>query len=73
MYLFYSIILTLNIVYLYEILFFVGSAVGEDLVQSNNAPSSRTPRGHQFPMAFMMLAAGVDKVSIYIFFQLVNT
>ena len=24
------------------------------VLQCNNAPSSRTPRGHQFPAAFMM-------------------
>ena len=24
-----------------------------DIIQCNNAPSTRTPRGHQFPAAFM--------------------
>ena len=24
-----------------------------DILQCNNAPSTRTPRGHQFPAAFM--------------------
>ena len=24
-----------------------------DVIQCNNAPSTRTPRGHQFPAAFM--------------------
>lgn len=34
---------------------------GEDLLQCNNAPSSRTPRGHQIPAAFMIVASGLDK------------
>jgi len=33
----------------------------EDVLQCNNSPSSRTPRGHQFPAAFMMRASGLDK------------
>ena len=28
--------------------------VTEDIVQCNNLPSSGTPRGHQFPAAFMI-------------------
>lgn len=32
-----------------------------DIVQANSAPSSRTPRGHQFPAAFLMTASGLDK------------
>jgi len=35
--------------------------IGEDLVQANNAPSVRTPRGHQVPAAFMIMASGLDK------------
>jgi len=31
------------------------------VLQCNNAPSSRTPRGHQFPAAFMACVAGLDK------------
>jgi len=31
------------------------------ILQCNNAPSSRTPRGHQFPAAFMMAVSGLDK------------
>merc|ERR1719512_71567 len=31
------------------------------VLQCNNAASSRTPRGHQFPAAFMMTVAGLDK------------
>ena len=40
---------------------FIKDKSGEfvDILQCNNAPSSRTPRGHQFPAAFLM------KVSIY--------
>lgn len=33
----------------------------EDVLQCNNAPSSQTPRGHQFPMAFLCLASGLDQ------------
>jgi len=35
--------------------------LGEDVIQANNLPSSRTSRGHQTPAAFMMLASGLDK------------
>lgn len=34
---------------------------GEDLLQCNNLPSSRTPRGHQIPAAFLIVASGLDK------------
>lgn len=34
----------------------------EDLLQCNNLPSSGTPRGHQFPAAFMIAASGLDEV-----------
>ena len=34
-----------------------------DVLQCNNSPSSRTPRGHQFPAAFLIRASGLDKVS----------
>jgi len=33
----------------------------EDLLQCNNAPSSRTPRGHQTPAAFLIMSSGLDK------------
>jgi leucyl aminopeptidase len=33
----------------------------DDVLSCNNAPSSATPRGHQFPMAFLYLASGLDK------------
>jgi len=36
----------------------------EDLIQCNNQPSSRTPRGHQFPAAFMISASGLKKHGI---------
>ena len=32
----------------------------DDVLSCNNAASSATPRGHQFPMAFLCLAAGLD-------------
>ena len=32
-----------------------------DVVQCNSAPSSRTPRGHQFPMAFLMKTSRLDE------------
>ncbi|KAH8347253.1 hypothetical protein KR059_007260 [Drosophila kikkawai] len=41
--------------------FNAGKVIGEDLVQANNAPSVRTPRGHQVPAAFMIMASGLDK------------
>ena len=33
----------------------------DDVLQCNNAASSMTARGHQFPMAFLAIAAGLDK------------
>jgi leucyl aminopeptidase len=30
-----------------------------DVLQCNTLPSSRTPRGHQFPMAFLVMASGL--------------
>jgi len=38
-----------------------GKSEYEDILQCNNLPSSRTPRGHQFPAAFMMVTSGLDK------------
>ena len=37
----------------------------EDVLQCNAKPSSETPRGHQFPAAFLIIASGLDKVSPY--------
>lgn len=36
----------------------------EDLVQCNNLASSGTPRGHQMPAAFLVVASGLNKVSV---------
>jgi leucyl aminopeptidase len=36
-----------------------------DLVQCNTAPSSSTPRGHQFPVAFVIKASGLDKHGVH--------
>lgn len=33
----------------------------DDVLSSNNAPSSATARGHQFPMAFLSIASGLDR------------
>jgi len=40
---------------------FVKDKSGEfvDVLQCNNAPSTRTPRGHQFPAAFMLKVSGM--------------
>ncbi|VDD77364.1 unnamed protein product [Mesocestoides corti] len=36
----------------------------EDLLQCNNLPSSATPRGHQLPAAFMIMASGLEKYGL---------
>jgi leucyl aminopeptidase len=41
--------------------FIKGRTTADDLLSCNNAPSSVTPRGHQFPMAFLVAAAGLDQ------------
>lgn len=41
--------------------FHAGKCYGDDLLQCNNAPSSRTPRGHITPAAFLIVASGLDK------------
>ncbi len=33
----------------------------DDVLSANNAPSSATVRGHQFPMAFLTIASGLDR------------
>lgn len=38
-----------------------GQAIGDDILQSNNLPSSKTPRGHQGPAAFLILASGLKE------------
>ncbi|XP_052752883.1 putative aminopeptidase W07G4.4 isoform X2 [Galleria mellonella] len=37
-----------------------GRAAGDQLHQADNRPSVATPRGHQAPAAFLLLAAGLD-------------
>ena len=46
--------------------FHKGKSEYEDVLQCNNLPSSRTPRGHQAPAAFIILASGLSKVIILI-------
>ena len=41
----------------------LGKSEYEDVLQANNLPSSRTPRGHQAPAAFIIMASGLDKVT----------
>lgn len=42
--------------------FVCGKSEYEDVIQCNNLPSSSTPRGHQFPCAFLVRVSGLDKV-----------
>lgn len=42
--------------------FHKGKSEYEDVLQCNNCPSTRTPRGHQSPSAFMIMTSGLDKV-----------
>jgi len=44
--------------------FVKGPSEYEDVLQCNNLPSSQTPRGHQMPAAFMIIASGLDKHDI---------
>lgn len=44
--------------------FIKGKSEYEDVLQCNNLPSTRTPRGHQMPAAFMIVASGLDKHGI---------
>lgn len=44
-----------------DLAFHKAKSVGDDLLQCNNAPSSRTKRGHQTPGAFLLIAAGLEK------------
>lgn len=41
--------------------FVLGRTKADDLLSSNNGPSATTKRGHQFPMAFLAIVAGLDK------------
>ena len=40
--------------------FVQGKTLADDVLQCNNAPSSATPRGHQFPAAFLVRASGLE-------------
>lgn len=42
-----------------------GYAEGDDIRQAMNQPSSKIPRGHQGPAAFLIKASGLDKVSYF--------
>jgi len=44
-----------------DYVFHTGKSEYEDTLQCNNQPSSRTPRGHQSPSAFMIMTSGLDK------------
>lgn len=44
--------------------FHKGKSEYEDVLQCNNLPSSRTPRGHQTPAAFLIMTSGLDKHGI---------
>ena len=41
-----------------------GKSEYEDVLQSGTGPSTMTNRGHQTPAAFLILASGLDKVSL---------
>eukprot|EP00057_Strongylocentrotus_purpuratus_P003119 XP_003725966.2 PREDICTED: putative aminopeptidase W07G4.4 [Strongylocentrotus purpuratus] len=41
--------------------FHKGKSEYEDVLQANNKPSTLTPRGHQSPAAFLIMASGLDK------------
>ncbi|RTE86851.1 MULTISPECIES: leucyl aminopeptidase family protein [Gammaproteobacteria] len=41
--------------------FIRGRTKADDVLSSNNGPSATTVRGHQFPMAFLVAVAGLDK------------
>lgn len=45
--------------------FHKGKSEYEEILQSNNLPSSATPRGHQTPAAFLVMASGLDKVDAH--------
>lgn len=44
--------------------FHKGKSEYEDILQCNNLPSSATPRGHQTPAAFLIMASGLDKCGV---------
>ncbi|MGM0481622.1 MAG: M17 family metallopeptidase [Pseudomonadota bacterium] len=44
--------------------FVKGRTLSDDLLSSNNGSSATTPRGHQFPMAFLVGVSGLDQHGI---------
>lgn len=44
--------------------FHKGKSEYEEILQANNLPSSATPRGHQTPAAFLIMASGLDKCGV---------
>ena len=44
--------------------FHKGKSEYEDILQANNLPSTATARGHQSPAAFLIMASGLDGVSL---------
>ena len=44
--------------------FVAGKTGAEDVLSGNSAPSVSTPRGHQFPFAFLDIASGLKATSI---------
>ncbi|KAJ8005770.1 hypothetical protein DPEC_G00121340 [Dallia pectoralis] len=44
--------------------FHKGKSEYEEILQSNNLPSTGTPRGHQTPAAFLIMASGLDKYGV---------
>ena len=47
-----------------DYVFHTGKSEYEDVLQCNNLPSSRTPRGHQGPAAFLSMTSGLVKHGI---------
>lgn len=43
--------------------FIKARSCADDVLSCNNAPSSVTARGHQFPMAFLVVASGLEQAS----------
>lgn len=48
-----------------DFLFHEGVAEGDDIRQAVNQLSSKVPRGHQGPAAFLIKTSGLDKVSYF--------
>jgi len=47
-----------------------GKSEYEDVLQSGGGPSTMTNRGHQTPAAFLILASGLDKVSVSVLLRI---